>query len=49
MDKKSKILLLVFCLLVLASIAATYHRSFISKDFEVIQDDSGEVVTETAN
>lgn len=50
MDKKSKILLLVFCLLVIVSIALTYYRSFISKDFEIIQDDSdGEAVMEIAN
>lgn len=46
MDKKSKILLSVFCLLVVVSIVLTYYRSFISKDYEIIQDSgSGEAVT----
>lgn len=42
MDKKSKILIRLFILLILLTIVATYYRSFVSKDYEVIP-----LVTET--
>lgn len=35
MDKKSKILILVFVLLILGSIGATYYRIFIKKDYVI--------------
>lgn len=42
MDKKSKILLWVLGVLVIVSIALTYYRSFISKDYEIIRDSESE-------
>lgn len=37
MDKKSGIFLIVFLLLTVVSIYLTYRRSFITEDYEIIQ------------
>lgn len=37
MDKKSKILITVFFLLILISAAVTYYRYIVLKDFEVTE------------
>lgn len=42
MDKKSKILVIVFIILVLVSVAFTFYKTIILQDFEVI--DSSEEV-----
>ncbi len=36
MDKKSKLLITFFILLILLSISASYYRVFVQKDYEVI-------------
>ncbi len=41
MDKKSKMLFVLLLVLIVVSIALTYYRSFISKDFEVIKTEEG--------
>ncbi len=46
MDKKSKILITIFLLLVFISAAATYYRYMILKDFEVINVSSGELINQ---
>ncbi len=40
MDKKSKILITIFFLLILISAAITYYRYIVIKDFEVIKTES---------
>jgi len=43
MDKKNKFLLVAFLLLVILSIFLTYKRSFIDRDFEIIDSGSEEI------
>ena len=42
MDKSSKILIIVFILVILASIFFSYRRAFIDKDFEVMYSEGTE-------
>jgi len=44
-DKNSKILIIIFVLVILASIFLTYKRAFIDKDFEVIYSEEEEEET----
>jgi len=37
MDKRSKILIVVFLICVFISVAETYYRTMVIKDFEVIE------------
>jgi len=41
MDKKSKILIFIFLLIVLASVFLTYKRSFLDRNFEIINSEDG--------
>ena len=36
MDKKSKILIAIFVVLVIVSIFLTYKRAFVDRDFDII-------------
>lgn len=48
MDKESKKLLTVLIALVIVSLFLTYYRSFVSRDYEIIQGGEGEEgMTET--
>jgi len=35
MDRKSKILVIVFVIIIFASVFLTYKRSFVDRDFEI--------------
>jgi len=43
MDRNSKILLVFLLLLTIASVYLTYRRSFITKDYEIIPVEEGEL------
>lgn len=47
MDNKSKILLTVLVVLILVSLFLTYYRSFISRDYEIIQSEEKQGSAET--
>lgn len=39
MDRKSKYLIAIFIVFILASVFLTYKRSFIDRDFEIINEE----------
>ena len=43
MDRKSKILIIVFIILVVISIFFTYKRSFLDRDFIIFEEETEEV------
>lgn len=45
-EKKSKILIIAFVVALVVSIILTYQRSFITKDFEVIESEEEEFLEE---
>ena len=42
MDKKSKILIAIFCVAILVSILFTYKRSFLDRNFAIVEEDEAE-------
>lgn len=42
LDKKTRILFILILVLIVISVAFTYYRSVVAKDFEVFYDDYGE-------
>jgi hypothetical protein len=46
MDKKSKILIGIFILIIFVSIFFTYKRSFIDKNFEIVEEEVEEKISE---
>ncbi|MFA5937050.1 MAG: hypothetical protein WC822_04190 [Candidatus Paceibacterota bacterium] len=46
MDKNSKILFYVLIVLLVASIFFTYYRSFITKDFTILENSEEELSSE---
>lgn len=46
MDKKSKILIGIFILIIFVSIFFTYKRSFIDKNFEIVEEEVEEEISE---
>jgi hypothetical protein len=47
MDKKSKALLAVMAILVIASIGYTYYKTVVLNDFEIVNTEEEEVVADT--
>ena len=48
-DKKSKILILVFVLVILLSIFLTYKRSFVDQNFIIVEEEEEEFSGEEAS
>lgn len=43
MDRKSKILIIIFIVIILVSIFLTYKRSFVDHDFIIVEEEAEEI------